>query len=950
MFSLVTASLAAAAAVVLWTAPGYALARRLGFDRALALATAPALGWAVQTASGLVLAEAIGLSSVVILGSAALIAVSSLVSVSPVPSVAGPSAAEDEAFLQWWIVPVAAVLAVGPALAVLPKISAAGVSFAPAIFDHSKIALIDEMLRAGVPPVNPFYGPVGEQATVSYYYLWHFGAAQLARLVGATGWEADAAATWFTAFSTALLMVGLARRLGGSRLAPVFALALCATGSLRPSLESLAGPTLDRWLAPPTGLAGWLFQTSWSPHHVAAAGSLVVAVLLAVHLTRRPDGANTVVLGLVMAAAFQSSIWVGGVVLPATAVALAPILIVAVPPARRMRFMSMSVTASLVALAVSAPLLLAQFQSALGRGGSSPIVIHPYEVLRPMATGPIGRVLDLPAYWLVLLVVEFPLIYIAGVSTLFSRFLRECDDPRRTEDRALAALAAVSLSTTALLVSTVGENNDLGWRAVLPGLIVLTGAAAAGLARMVERRARFALTAPFVVFAASLPAGVDNLNTNVTGERSPSAAAFLDAPQMWAAVRRHVPPEDRVASNPALFAGMTPWSVDMSWALLADRRSCFAGSELALAFVPLAPERREAIAKQFSDVFEGRATSADIRALAERLDCRAVLITARDGAWANDPFAASPFYRLVEAEPNAWRIYRTAAPAAPSTVRSGGGELRAQSRVLPLEVRETLPQRLDGRGDLPFGEARRDMLGAVPVERREAKPEDALRLRLVIRNGDAFGERRVGVERDHLGTGIDLQARATWIVDQEQAGTVVRGDVAGADVLAVAAIVGKGQCAIVDHLQEAGRTTAVLHIGPSGLGHGRHVEAVAFGDESDFVFGEPVGRAAPSNLAPQVGAARLVLDGPNTRRHGDVEKAVRHDGSPRADGRPGRSPTGRRIQAASDALTTGKSMSVFATSLRKLVKVFSATSATISTIWADVNPAARTAARSASLT
>jgi hypothetical protein len=37
---------------------------------------------------------------------------------------------------------------------------------------------------------------------VAYYYLWHFSAAVVAVLTGVSGWEADAALTWFTAFAS----------------------------------------------------------------------------------------------------------------------------------------------------------------------------------------------------------------------------------------------------------------------------------------------------------------------------------------------------------------------------------------------------------------------------------------------------------------------------------------------------------------------------------------------------------------------------------------------------------------------------------------------------------------------------------------------------------------------------------------------------------------------------
>ena len=111
----------------------------------------------------------------------------------------------------------------------MPKVGIDGVAFAPPIFDHSKAVLIDEMTRLGLPPGNPFFGAVGEPASrLAYYYLWHFSAAELALLTGASGWEADIAMTWFTAFSSLALMLGLANWFSGRATAPLWVLLLNA--------------------------------------------------------------------------------------------------------------------------------------------------------------------------------------------------------------------------------------------------------------------------------------------------------------------------------------------------------------------------------------------------------------------------------------------------------------------------------------------------------------------------------------------------------------------------------------------------------------------------------------------------------------------------------------------------------------------------------------------------
>ena len=51
---------------------------------------------------------------------------------------------------------------------------------------------------------------------------------------------------------------------------------------------------------------------------------------------------------------------------------------------------------------------------------------------------------------------------------------------------------------------------------------------------------------------------------------------------------------------------------------------------------------------------------ADVSELATRYGCRVIVVTASDGAWSRDPFAASALYRLVEERAGRWRIYRAA--------------------------------------------------------------------------------------------------------------------------------------------------------------------------------------------------------------------------------------------------------------------------------------------------
>lgn len=655
------AILCALLALLLWVPIGWLIARRLPLGRDLALAAAPLLGWAVQGIIALQAATAAGFTMIVILAATLAIGAAALLL---------PAAKEGDPALRGlplWIFAAVALVAVGPALAILPKLMPDGIALASPIYDHAKIALVDEIVRTGVPPANPFLGTAHGPGSTAYYYFWLFGAAQLALLSGATGWEADIAATWFTGFASLALMCGLAFRLSGARsTSALFVLILALGGSLRPVLAALFGAdAVDAALEPATGLAGWLFQTSWSPHHVAAGATMVLSLILMERLARAPSFPSpapdlasrlvlVLVLALLIAAGFESSLWVGGVTFLLCAGAAGLVLLLSAPAGGRLAFPIAIAIAGALALVLVFPLLSLQLAAASGRGGGVPVLISPLPVLGPAVPEDWRGLLDLPAYWLVLLAIEFPAVWIIGAVAAFR--LKHPLVP------ALAAAAFASLCGGWLLVSTVGENNDLGWRAVLPGLLILTAFAGAGFARCLAGRRVAGIVGALVLACLAVPDGLVLLRNNSVGELSPDGARFREAPAMWAAVRRHAAPQERIANNPAMTSTLAPWPVNLSWALLADRRSCFAGNELTLAFATLPADARTRAADLFERVFAGTGGPDDLAALVRDFDCKVVLLTPQDGAWSRDPFARSALFTLAEEEAGRWRIYRATGP------------------------------------------------------------------------------------------------------------------------------------------------------------------------------------------------------------------------------------------------------------------------------------------------
>lgn len=658
MAQLGNALLCAAAMTAIWTLIGLPIAARVAAPSPSWL-WAPALGWATHSVVALPLFWLIGMSRTAVLAGTAVFVAAALVALWALrPSVL----TERHVALIVIALLGAALLALVPMLAILPKPTADGITLASPIFDHSKIAMIDEMIRTGVPAQNPFFGEAGASGRVPYYYLWHFSAATAALTTGVSGWEADAGLTAFTAFASLLLMMGLAVHAAGRASAAILVVALAATGSLRPILMWLAPDIVPSLIGWGSGFGGWLFQTSWAPQHVASAMCVVLACVLLSRLSQQRGWLLPVVIGLVAAAGFESSVWVGGTTFALAAAAIGLYGLARSPAGQRGAFLLGLAGAAVLAAVLAAPFIYDQAAATALRASGSPIAVTPAHVLGGAFPETIRRILDLPADWLIYLPVEFPAFYPAGLAGLWLAFGDRTSDPdRRRTVRALALLIAASLVTSWLLASVVGDNNDLGWRAVLPAVMLLVAFAAAAIARWFAAASRIPLVLAGVALLLGLAGSVQVIGENITGLRKPSERIFAAAPEMWAAVRRHTAAGERIANNPLFLSDMTPWPVNISWALLADRRSCYAGNELAIPFAPIPATRRAEIEAQFVRVFAGEPVSTDIGQLAERYRCDVAVVTAQDGAWLRDPFAFAESYRLVEDRPGAWRIYRRTA-------------------------------------------------------------------------------------------------------------------------------------------------------------------------------------------------------------------------------------------------------------------------------------------------
>ena len=138
---------------------------------------------------------------------------------------------------------------------------------------------------------------------------------------------------------------------------------------------------------------------------------------------------RVIVLALLAAAAFESSTWVGGVTFALAAPAIGAVLLRQAERNERWRLFARFAVAAALTISLAAPFLHDQLAMAASRDVTSPVALHPFAVLGAAFPDHLRRVLDVPAYWLVLLPVEFPAIVLTGALAAAALLRANLDRP-----------------------------------------------------------------------------------------------------------------------------------------------------------------------------------------------------------------------------------------------------------------------------------------------------------------------------------------------------------------------------------------------------------------------------------------------------------------------------------------------------------------------------------------
>lgn len=333
-------------------------------------------------------------------------------------------------------------------------------------------AVIEQIVRQGIPFTDPFFARAGIASYYHYFYIWAAAIRWLAgdavsapMAFGATSfWTGFAvlALLWRIAADAALIRPGRGQRVLG------LAAAFCFIAGadllfmlLRYVLIGRVEPEVDSWNTEIRMLAT---STLWVPHHVAAVLAAWAGLLLSARaqaLRGGPALAVALSAGIAFATMFGMSVWI--------TLTIAPLLLIWTFLRLKERDPGLLVAGG-VALLLSLPQL---HDIVVGRAPEAfPVAfkVRPFTVFFPAdtLTSQLWALLLLPLSY----ALEFGLLALGA--RLYLRTRRAAPDPAAALTRSLILWSAITALLIGSFLRSVIINNDLGWRSVLFAVVAVT--------------------------------------------------------------------------------------------------------------------------------------------------------------------------------------------------------------------------------------------------------------------------------------------------------------------------------------------------------------------------------------------------------------------------------------------------------------------------------------------
>lgn len=572
-----------------------------------------------------------------------------------------------------------------PTLLIYPFVHQEALFVSDKIFDHAKVAIVDAIVREGLPPLNPYYAPDGERILLLYYYLWHFLAAQLKLLLNISGWQAEVVMTGFTAFATLSFLIALANFCSQKRIIAAWLVILLAfLGTPVDLLLTALGHEWQHWIgyplvngAPTHTLELLWIQAAWVPQHLLSALAVVVLIFLIsqVLLHAQIQTSHAIVAGFIASTAFGSSTWVGGIAL---SIALPALILAALSLHLPRQHYIAAVYSALLAIGiagiVSIPLFISQMSGPAAPDSQLPFGLSVYPSTNLFAKDTtFGYTMHVLLFWLQFLPLNLGIAYLAGMFTLIFR------KNTQREVRPFYALsfgAVLGFLLIVLFVKSTFWNNTFAWRAVLVPVMLLMVWAAVGIADFVDKATVqkntwrlqrilhagqpviFALMIIWITIGLLATGRLYHLpNTHVSDTELAVHQGFLKQHAAWKKVREFVKPDELVQVNPDGYLTLTPWAATLPYALFADRSIAYANVEYATVFAyRYDPKQNQAAYELMKNIFSATPHLEAVRKLRDVFKVKAILVDKFDPVWSSDVIEKTGIYQIVHRDADI-RIY-----------------------------------------------------------------------------------------------------------------------------------------------------------------------------------------------------------------------------------------------------------------------------------------------------
>lgn len=538
-----------------------------------------------------------------------------------------------------------------------------GIYFAPAAYDHSRIAIADSIARNGFPLYSPWVADNGNLIPIGYHFGIHTLIAQLIVVLGMDSLQLSASVAGVIS-TVSLLAIGAAALKMIKQKAVLFLVILLSVSDAWH--KGIWQEIVEACVNNPETFGFWSFMDNalWCPHHIIGGAMVLAVIILVYDRFEAADSEETLrmalLVGAITSASTYCSAYAGGFAGLFFAITLLGMSIFDRTLRRKLlEDKSFCALAVFVAIAFTSVYMLYLTQSstegATGLGFG----------LMPSFTDEVKQMnvlLLIGMTYFVLLPLRIGLGYTIGfISCLLPRVM-----PQTQFVRLCKYYVFFTLAVSFVLHSTL-YSNDFGWRMPMVSFYLLFSFSAIGLYKLcawLREKTLIAACLPVVAVLAANLYFMDWTLNQLYFERDfkhKLHQEYADVIKGWKVVQDNTGKNDLVLSNPNAYAMLHPGFgavPNLHFSYYAKRYSPMGDHAYAITSgARLGADRLQRLRQTVTSFFAGNPTAEETDYIVDVQKVKALLVTPQDGLYYHEGALRSRYPRLIEGKN--FKVYLT---------------------------------------------------------------------------------------------------------------------------------------------------------------------------------------------------------------------------------------------------------------------------------------------------